>query len=95
MTAVLATGLALLAFLLFGLATDQHHGRRFGRRLDRRTAQRRRMLAWIAIGMSLAAAIASRGWVFGPVMWVGLVMAGAATSFLLLNLKVGLRDRAT
>lgn len=84
---VIASSLcALLAFLLFGIVTDRHHERRFGRRPLHRVAQRCRAIAWATIALALTTAVGAWGWIFGPIAWVGLLMAGAATSFLLLNL---------
>ncbi|SFP60864.1 DUF3325 domain-containing protein [Sphingomonas rubra] len=83
MSAVL---LAALAFLLLGLATDAHHRRRFGTLPG---ADRRRWLriaSWVAMVASAVPAIAAQGAVFGPVLWSGAVMAGAAIAFLALNL---------
>jgi len=83
---MIAAVLLATAFLLFGLATDRHHERRFGRRPDPRFVRRCRAAAWTLVGVALAAAVSARGWVFGPVAWAGLAMAGAAVSFLALNL---------
>lgn len=83
---VLATLLALAAFLLFGLASDRHYEPRFGRRLSARDARRWRLVGWALLATALVSAIVARGWVFGPVLWAGLAMAGAAVSFLWLNL---------
>ncbi|WP_426256031.1 DUF3325 domain-containing protein [Sphingomonas sp. DC2300-3] len=84
---VLATLLALAAFLAFGLATDRHHEPRFGRRLLAPDARRWRLAGWTLLAVAFVLAIMARGWVFGPVLWTGLVMAGAASSFLWLNLQ--------
>jgi hypothetical protein len=84
---VLATLLALTAFLSFGLSTDRHHELRFGRCLTAPEARRGRMAGSALLLAAFAAAIVARGWVFGPVLWAGLAMAGAAASFLWLNLR--------
>lgn len=86
MTAIVAALCALAAFLLFGSATDRHHELRFGHRLTRRHARWYRSTAWAAIAASLFASIGAWGAVFGPIAGVGLIMAGASASFLLLNL---------
>ncbi len=88
---VLATLLALAAFLLFGLASDRHHEPRLGRRLPVLDARRWRLIGWALLATALVGAIAARGWVFGPVLWTGLAMAGAAASFLWLNLTAARR----
>ncbi|MBJ6123301.1 DUF3325 domain-containing protein [Sphingomonas mollis] len=90
---ILATLMALAAFLSFGLASDRHHEPRFGRRLPAPDARRWRLAGWALLAAGFVAAIVARGWVFGPVLWTGLVMAGAAVSFLWLNLTVPPRDR--
>lgn len=88
---ILATLLALAAFLLFGLASDRQHEPRFGRRLAARDARRWRGAGWALLAAAFVSAIVARGWVFGPVLWTGLVVAGAAVSFLCLNLQPPLR----
>lgn len=85
----LATLCAVAAFLALGLATDRHHESRFARRLPAEDARRWRMVGWALLLAAFAAAIVARGWVLGPVLWAGLAMAGAAASFLWLNLQPG------
>ena len=77
---------AVAAFLMFGLATDRHHVDRFGRHPTARRSAILRMVAWSTLATVFVACVAERGWVFGPVAWVALVMAGAAAAFMLLNL---------
>ncbi|TVV72926.1 DUF3325 domain-containing protein [Sphingomonas solaris] len=50
--------------------------------------QRRRLrgAAWVAIAASFVTAIFAGGRVFGPVLWFGALMLGAAAVFLALNL---------
>ena len=86
MSALLAMGLGVIAFALFGIATDRHHEMRFGRRMGAAFARRCRLAAWLVLGAAFAGAVAAWGWVFGPIAWTGLAMAGAAASFLFLNL---------
>ncbi len=77
--------LTTAAFGLLGLATDAHHRRRFGHCPQ---AARRRLLrngGWLALVGSVVPAILSRGWIFGPILWAGVVMAGAGIAFLVLN----------
>jgi hypothetical protein len=85
MIAMAAFVCTLVAFILFGVATDRHHERHFGCRPQPGVAQRCRTAAWTSLVVGLGAALASWGTVFGTVAWIGLVMAGAAASFLLLN----------
>ena len=85
MIAASAALFALAAFLLFGIVTDRQHKRRFGRRVAPHIAARCRLVAWILVFACLVSAIAAWGWGVGPIGWTGLVMAGAGSSFLLLN----------
>ncbi len=82
---ILSLLLATAAFVLLGLATDAHHRRRFGQCPP---PSRRRMLrtgGWLALVASVAPAMLARGWIFGPILWVGVIMAGAGIAFLALN----------
>lgn len=90
---VLPLILSIAAFLSLGLSTDAHHRRRFG---AGPTARRRRALrsaGWLGIGAVFVPAIVARGWVFGPILWVAAIMAGAAIAFLVLNLVPDPRSR--
>jgi hypothetical protein len=78
--------LCVAAFGAFGYATDEHHHRLTGRRLDPRGKRRWRSAAWGALAAALAAAVAARGWAFGPVLWSGTAMFAAGLVFLALNL---------
>ena len=82
---VLSLLLATAAFVLLGLATDAHHRRGFGACPQ---AKRRRMLrtgGWLALIASVVPAMVARGWIFGPILWAGAIMAGAGIAFLALN----------
>ncbi|RMB35852.1 uncharacterized protein DUF3325 [Sphingomonas sp. PP-F2F-G114-C0414] len=86
--------LSIAAFLSLGLSTDAHHRRRFG---AGPTAGRRRALRWVGwlgLGAAFLPAILARGWMFGPILWVAAIMAGAAIAFLVLNLVPDPRSRA-
>ncbi len=78
--------LSTLAFALFGLATRDHHLRRLRKPLDRVLALRLRAGAWAALAAAFPPAVAAQGWVFGPILWVALLMLGAGAVFLALNL---------
>lgn len=82
---------ALIALLLFGLATDRHHERRFARRCPARVAGRMRVAAWAMLLLTLAAAIAGWGPVYGPIAAVGAVMLAAGAVWLALNLIPDIR----
>ncbi|MET1756312.1 DUF3325 domain-containing protein [Novosphingobium sp. RD2P27] len=91
---VLALAATLLAFALLGLSTDAHHGRRFGRRQTPERKRRMRLAGWISLAIALVPAVASRGWVFGPVLWLGLLMLSAGVVFLFLNFAPAAREPA-
>ena len=76
---------SLAAFGVFGFATDDHHHRLTGRRPTPRLKARSRAAAWVMLALALVAAIAARGWVFGPVLWFGAIMVAAGLVFLALN----------
>jgi len=77
--------LCVAAFACFGFATDEHHHRLTGRRPGAGVRRRWRGAAWCALALALAAAVAARGWAFGPVLWSGAAMFGAGLVFLALN----------
>jgi len=82
---LLSLGLAVAAFALLGLATDEHHRRWCGSRLAADVQQRRRRSAWPVFLVSFALAVADAGWAMGSVLWCGLVMLAAGAVFLFLN----------
>ncbi|WP_010187753.1 DUF3325 domain-containing protein [Sphingomonas sp. PAMC 26605] len=73
--------LSAFAFLLFGLATDQHHGKRLRRPCPsrRRAALRAGACTCLALGFALSLGV--WGAVFGPIGWAASVMSGAALAF--------------
>ncbi|SEI75529.1 Protein of unknown function [Sphingomonas sp. OV641] len=81
----LAFLLSLAAFGVFGFATDDHHHRLTGRRPTPSWKARSRAAAWVMLALAFVAAIAARGWVFGPVLWFGAIMVAAGLVFLALN----------
>lgn len=78
---------ALAAFLLFGLATDDHHQRRLGRRPGRALKGRMRFAAWALVVAAFPPALLAQGGVFGPILWVGALMLAGGIVFLGLNLS--------
>lgn len=76
---------SLIAFGLFGLATDKHHGKWLHRRSDRRLKMQMRVIAWAGILIALVLAFAAWGPVIGPIGWVGTMMFAAGVNFLTLN----------
>lgn len=77
---------ATLALALFGLSTDAHYQRRFGTRPSAQRQQAMRTAAWTAVAVCFPLAVASHGWVFGPILFAGALMLGAGLVFLALNL---------
>lgn len=84
--------LAVIAFAALGLSTDTHHRNRFGRHPDPRRRKALRIAAWTAMALGFVSAVATQGWVFGPIVWTGTLMGGAAIAFLALNLVPGRTD---
>ncbi|MEW9856514.1 DUF3325 domain-containing protein [Novosphingobium sp. M1R2S20] len=82
---VLALAAALLAFVLLGLSTDMHHSRHLQGRPAPRRKRGMRGAAWSSLVAALLMSVAARGWVFGPILWFGLVMLSAGIVFLCLN----------
>ena len=83
---VIAMLLALVAFGAFGLATDAHYQRLTGQRLPASSKAPTRVAASLMLTLSAAASVVARGWVFGPVWWLGFVMLAAGVVFLGMNL---------
>lgn len=81
----LAFLLSALAFALFGVATDQHHGKRFRHPCPPHRARALRGAAWALLAAGFAVSLNAWGPVFGPIGWVGTVMSGAALAFCGLN----------
>jgi fatty acid desaturase len=77
--------LAALAFSLFGLATDQHHGKRLRRPCPKRRATALRGAAVMSLALGFALSLHVWGAVFGPIGWAATVMSGAALAFCGLN----------
>lgn len=69
-----------------GLATDEHHQRRLGRRPGIATKRRMRIAAWLLIVVAFPTALLASGGVFGPILWAGMPMLVAGIVFLALNL---------
>lgn len=78
--------LATFGFALFALASEPH-ARRFAIAPVGKPQRRRwRQGGWIALTAALPPSIAASGWIFGPILWSGLVMLGAGLVFAVLNL---------
>ena len=75
----------LIAFALCGLSMDDHHNRRLGTRPTQARKRRLRGVAWGMLAVALPLSAGSHGWVFGPILWFGLIMISAGLVFLYLN----------
>ena len=85
---LLALLLAIVAFSLFGAASDAHCKHVFAALPTASDRRKMRTAGWTAIALSFPASVGAQGWVFGPVLWVGLLMLGAGIVYLSLNLMV-------
>lgn len=85
--------LAIFAFVLFGLATEQHHGRCFRHPCPPRRALALRGAAWLCLAFDFALSLHLWGGVFGAIGWFATIMAGAALAFCALNF-IPLRPRS-
>lgn len=91
---ILALSAAVAAFLALGLATERHYRNWRGPVMPPAFAATMRLVGTALLALSAFGAILARGFVFGPVLWLGFVMIGAATAFLSLNSKeIGHRSR--
>lgn len=86
--------LATVSFLLFGLASDGQVQGRTGRPLAAGWKPRLKWAGGIGIAVSFVPAIATAGWVFGPIAGAGAVMLGAGLAFIALNFAPGGYRRA-
>ena len=75
-------GLSLLA-----LSLDRHHRDAFGARVPKVRARMLRIAGWLAIALSLVAAVAAEGVNFGPVQWIGALTGGALPAVALLSYR--------
>ena len=82
---ILSLLLATAAFFLLGLATEAHHRRRFGACPQAARCKMLRTGGWLSLVVSVAPVLLARGWIFGPILWAGAIMAGAGIAFLALN----------
>ncbi|MHB2209364.1 DUF3325 domain-containing protein [Methylobacterium sp. CM6257] len=80
MTAAALTLSLLLGFSGFAalaLSLDRHHRAVFRTPVPRRRIRSLRAAGWSGLALSFAAAIASAGWNFGPVQWIGSLTGSA------------------
>lgn len=76
---------AIFAFAAFSLSTDEHYGKRLHGRLSLARKRQFRAAAWAGLALCFGFAIGARGWIFGPVLFFGVISFGAALIFLSLN----------
>lgn len=74
---ILSLLLAFSGFSALALSMDRHHRAVFRTPVFRSRIGGLRAAGWSGLGLSFAAAIASAGWSFGPVQWIGS-LTGAA-----------------
>jgi hypothetical protein len=86
--------LCITAFALFGLSTHAHHRRWFGGTITSAGKGVLRGPAWLALALGFVCAVVASGWVFGPILWMGMVMLGAGCVFLFLNLAPARFERS-
>ncbi|RVU16339.1 DUF3325 domain-containing protein [Methylobacterium oryzihabitans] len=74
---VLTLGLALAGFGALRLSLPRHHEAAFAAASGRRRVVALRTGGWVALALSLVAAIRFEGGAFGPVLWCGALTAAA------------------
>ncbi|MBH3407312.1 DUF3325 domain-containing protein [Pseudomonas glycinae] len=72
------------AFTALCLAMPRHHEELLGHKPSARRRQYLKLAGWLLLGLSLWAAVASKGWSFGLVDWCAVLMFSALTLVLLL-----------
>ncbi|MCJ2064038.1 DUF3325 domain-containing protein [Methylobacterium sp. J-088] len=74
---ILSLLLSFSGFSALALSLDRHHRAVFRTPVSRRRLRGLRAAGWLGLGLSCAAAIASAGWSFGPVQWIGSLTGSA------------------
>lgn len=69
--------LAFSGFSALALSLDRHHRAVFHTPIAKNRRSGLRAAGWAGLGLSFAAAIASAGWSFGPVQWIGSLTGSA------------------
>ncbi len=82
---IVALILATIGFALFASGSEPH-ARRFPLAQDKPAKRRRRYAGGAVLAAAFPPAIIASGWIFGPILWFGLIMLGAALVFVTLNL---------
>ena len=82
---IVALILAIAGFALFASGSEPH-ARRFPVAQDKPAKRRRRYAGGVVLAAAFPPAIIASGWIFGPILWSGMVMLGAGLVFVTLNL---------
>lgn len=82
---LLALLFSLAGFSALALAMDRHHHARIGARPARLRKRLLQVAGSLALALSLAASVADFGPAYGPIVWLGLLTAGAAPVLLALT----------
>lgn len=82
---LLALLFSLAGFAALALAMDRHHQARTGARPARPRKRLLQAAGALALTLSLTATIAGFGLAYGPIVWLGLLTAGAAPVLLALT----------
>lgn len=69
--------LGFSGFAALALSLDRHHRAVFRTPVPRRRVGGLRAAGWSGLALSFAASVASAGWNFGPVQWVGALTGSA------------------
>lgn len=69
--------LAFAGFAALALSLDRHHRAAFHAPVGRGKRVGLRVAGWAGLALSLAGAVLSSGWTFGPVQWVGSLTGSA------------------
>ncbi|MCV0382787.1 MAG: DUF3325 domain-containing protein [Erythrobacter sp.] len=72
-------------FLAFGMTTRRHYEAKYLASSPAGLVRRLRTTAWTLLILAAVCAFLDQGPIFGPVLWSGTVMIGAALVFLTLN----------
>ncbi|KMO42477.1 hypothetical protein VQ02_02965 [Methylobacterium variabile] len=75
MTLLVSAGLSFLGLSALCLSLSRHHQAVWSAPPDRRRALALRAAGWVLVALSLAAAIGLDGGTFGPVHWLGSLIA--------------------
>ena len=84
---VLSLLLSFSGFAALALSLDRHHRAVFRTPMRGKPVGRLRAVGWAGLALSFAAAVASAGWSFGPVQWVGSLTASALAVVALLSYR--------